>query len=179
MRAKKPDDPTAELKKEGYLPKTDVPAQSRPDDEKMADEALSIRLLAGFDVDKSENVAFPKNFGAEERKLRAALARTIREQMRGPSAELLALAIDPFTPSTWPHMRPTRKIRFVNPGQQSKLMIEKQVVDFICRLRFNSTQERDQKFYITAAMDKFDLKYSRVHAIWHIYETMLKAASTK
>jgi hypothetical protein len=88
----------------GYLAADFDRRPQRSNEEAMADEALSIRLLAGYDVDKSENVAFPSHFGMAERELRAALARTIRAQMTGHSAELLALAIDPFTPSTWPHI---------------------------------------------------------------------------
>lgn len=148
----------------------------RSDEEKIADEAASIRLLAGYDVDASTNATAPKHFSAEEKQLRAALARTIRDQMTGYSAELLALAIDPFTPSTWPDMRPTAKVKFFRQGRPSSLMLEKQIVHYIRRLRFNSKKPRDQKFFITAAMDKFKLEYSRVHAIWSEYETMIEQA---
>jgi hypothetical protein len=144
----------------------------RTDDEKMTDEVASIRLLAAYDVETSKNVPSPKHFSKEEKELRAALARSIRDQMNGYAGELLALAIDPFTKSSWPHMRPTTKVKFMRQGRPSTLMIEKRVVDFIRKLRFNSEQERDQKFYITAAMDRFGLEYSRVHAIWSAYETM-------
>jgi hypothetical protein len=184
MRAKKPADLVSELKNDGYLPEVDVLEPPRSDADKMVDEAMSIRLLAGFDVDSSKNVKSPGHFGVEERELRAALARTIRDQMKGFSAELLALAIDPFTASAWPGMRPTRKIRFMGQGQQSTLMIEKQIIDFIRKLRFNSTQEQDQKFYIMSAVAEFkkrgiDIEKSRIHAIWSAYEEMLKAASIK
>lgn len=146
----------------------------RTDDEKMADEVASIRLLAGYDVNTSANVAAPKHNSVEERQLRAALAQTIRDQMKGLSGELLALAIDPFTPSTWPQMRKTVQVKFQRQGRPSSLLLEHQIVDYIRRLRFNSTKQRDQKFFITAAMEEFGLEYSRVHAIWRDYEAMLE-----
>jgi hypothetical protein len=153
----------------------------RTDSAKMADEALSICLLSGFDVDKMNNTPFPAHFSADEREARAALARIIRDQMTGYSAELLAMAVDPFTPSAWPHMRPTRKIKFLNQGRQSTLMIEKQVVDYIRHVRFDSEKGQNQKFYIMSAVAEFKkrgikLAKSRVHEIWSEYEKMLKRA---
>jgi len=83
---------------------------ARTDDERMADEALSIQLLAGFDVDTGKRISFA-HYSTDERKARAALARIIREKVNGFSGELLALAIDPQTKSTWLDMRPARKIK--------------------------------------------------------------------
>jgi hypothetical protein len=90
--------------------------------------------------------------------------------------EMLALAIDPFTLSTWPQMKPTVKVKFQRQGRRSSLMLEHQIVDYIRRLRFNSSEPRDQKFFISSAMAKFGLEYSRVHAIWRDYEVMLERA---
>lgn len=149
------------------------------DKDKMADEALSIRLLAGFDVD-SGHTSFLKHNSFEERNARAALARVVRDQMRGFSGELLALAIDPRTASTWPNMKPARKIRFESPGRGkgSTLMRDKLIVDFIRRQRFNGTTDKIDP-HLAAAEKHFGLKRSRVHQIWNAYEKMLKTASAK
>ncbi|WP_426608638.1 hypothetical protein [Bradyrhizobium sp. McL0616] len=150
----------------------------RSDKEKMADEALCIQLLAGFDVDTGRSISLAHN-SAAERIAREALARIVREKMSGFSGELLALAIDPRTPSTWPVMRPARKVRFEKPGRPSTLMRDKLIVDFIRRMRFNATKKHDMKFFLNAAADKFGIKYSRVHEIWSVYEKLLEAASDK
>jgi hypothetical protein len=100
----------------------------------------------------------------------------------GFSGELLALAIDPRTPSTWPDMKPTRRIQFVSPGRgkNSTLMRDKLVVDFIRKLRFKETEPNiPLDSYILAAQKKFGLGRSRVHAIWRAYEKILEDASAK
>jgi hypothetical protein len=152
----------------------------RTDAEKIADEALSIRLLAGWDVDSGKQVNLKHN-SVDETKARAALARIIRERMSGFSGELLALAIDPKTESSWPDMRPARKIKFEKPGRPSTLMRDKMVVDYIRRLRFNSTEPHDMKFFLMQAADKFgpSLSYSSVHAIWSAHEKRIEAARSK
>jgi hypothetical protein len=151
----------------------------RTDDEKMADEALSIALLAGWHVDSGKQINLTHN-SADELKARAALARIIREKMNGFSGELLALAIDPQTESTWPDMRPARKIKFEKPGRPSTLMRDKLVVDYIRRLRFNNTEPNDMKFYLMQAAEKFGgLSYSSVHAIWNAHEKLIEEARSK
>ncbi|KRR22642.1 hypothetical protein CQ14_31020 [Bradyrhizobium lablabi] len=151
----------------------------RSDQEKMADEIASIRLLSGYDVDLETNAPFATHFSAEERELRAALARTIRDQMNGFSAELLALAIDPFTPSAWPDMRPARKVKFLAQGLQSTLFIEKQVIGFIRRMRASEKKPNVPiDAYVKAAEKKFKLKRSRIFAIWKAYENMIEAAGS-
>jgi hypothetical protein len=143
---------------------------TRTDDERMADEVLSIQLLAGFDVDTGKQISFTHN-SADERKARAALARIIREKMNGFSGELLALALDPQTKSTWPDMRPARKIKFEKPGRPSTLIRDKRIVDYIRRLRHNSTEPHDMKYFLNAAAATFGgIKYNRVHAIWTAHE---------
>jgi hypothetical protein len=149
------------------------------DDDKMADEALSIQLLAGFDADTGKQVSLKHNSPAEKN-ARAALARIIRDKMGGLSGELLALAIDPHTKSKWPDMRPARKIKFEMPGRQSTLMRDKLIVGYIRRLRFNSTEPHDMKFFLMQAADKFGgLSYSTVHAIWSAHEKLIEEASSK
>jgi hypothetical protein len=162
------------LIRDGYLAADFDRRSKRSDGEKMADEALSIGLLAGFDVDTGITKNLTRN-SPEERKARAALARLIRDKMLGFSGELLAMAIDPRTPSTWPGMKPTRRIRFENPGRASTLMRDKHVVDFIRKQRFNGTANKLEP-HLAAAEKRFGIKRSRVHAIWSAHEKMLKAA---
>jgi hypothetical protein len=179
------DDLRASLIRDGYLVDGFDRVAARANDQAMADEALSIRLLAGYDVD-SGRTSFLKHNGPEERNARAALARLVRDRMGGFSGELLALAIDSRSPSIWPDMKPTRRIEFKSPGRgkNSTLMRDKLVVDFIRRLRFRSKEPHDQKFYIMSAVAEFERRgikigKSRVHAIWSAYEKMLEGASTK
>lgn len=172
------DDLRAGLIRDGYLVEGFDRVVARSDDNAMADEALSIRLLAGYDVD-SGCTSFLKHNSPEERKARAALARLVRDQMGGFSGELLALAIDSRTPSTWPDMKPTRRIHFKSPGRgkSSTLMRDKLVVDFIRKQRFNGTTDKLEP-HLAAAEKHFGLKRSRIHAIWIAYEKMLKAAAS-
>jgi hypothetical protein len=154
--------------------------RERTDVERMADEAWSIALLAGWDVNSGKQISLKHN-STDERTARAALARIIREKMNGFSGELLALAIDPQTKSSWPDMKPARKIKFEKPGRPSTLMRDKLVVDYIRRLRFNSTEPHDMKFFLMQAAEKFGpgLGYSSVHAIWSAHEKRLEVARSK
>jgi hypothetical protein len=166
------------LIRDGYLA-ADFDQLPRPSSEEaMADEALSIRLLAGFDVD-SGRTSFLKQNGPEERQAREALARLVRDKMKGFSGELLALAIDPRTLSPWQDMKPTRRIRFESPGRgkSSTLMRDKRVVDFIRSERRRSNDGKLEPC-LSAAEEHFKLCRSRVHAIWKAHEDMLKAAAS-
>ena len=155
----------------------------RTDEEKMADGALSIRLLAGFDVD-TEQTSFLKHNSHEEHLARRALARIVREKIKGFVGELLALAIDPRTPSPWntpagPMMKPTRRIRFESPGRgkSSTLMRDKRIVDFIRKQRRNSADGKLEPC-LKAAEEHFKLRRSRVHAIWNAHEKMIERAAS-
>jgi len=79
------------------------------DAEKAADLEIVLRLLAGLTDDGKTDYELT---GEQEKQARAALARLVRDQMTGIEAELLALAIDPDTPSRIPGLPPTRKIQF-------------------------------------------------------------------
>jgi hypothetical protein len=174
------DDLRASLIKDGYLAADFDQHPQRPDEEKMADESLSIQLLAGYDVEKGTTKPLKHN-SPEERKARAALARIVRERMPGFSGELLALAIDTRTPSTWPGMKAARRIKFESStrGKPSTFMRNTLVVDFIRKQRFNSNDGKLEPC-LAAAEKHFNLKRARVHEIWHAHETILdRAASTK
>jgi hypothetical protein len=70
------DDLRAGLIKDGYLADGFDRVAARPHEQLMADEALCIRLLAGYDVDSGRTSFFKRN-GPEERKAREALARLV------------------------------------------------------------------------------------------------------
>jgi hypothetical protein len=112
--------------------------------------------------------------------MRAALARTIREQMRGPSAELLALAIDPSKRTEWEGMRPARTIIFERrQGPQSTMFIDQQVVQFIRKTRARETKPNvPLKSYVMAAVQEFGLRRSRVYAIWKAHDRKIENART-
>jgi hypothetical protein len=82
--------------------------------EKVADDELSMALLAGATTKPGGSVQYLEPDSAEEKRARSALARRIRDHMPGFTGELLALAIDPDTKSRFVGMVPTRKIRFEN-----------------------------------------------------------------
>src|SRR5665213_1622650 len=99
-----------------------------------ADAVLIMQLLAGREVRAGKvNIRYLPRNGPEERRARSALAREVRRHMKGFSGELLALAIDPRTPTAIPGMRPTRKILFIGAaqGKESKWARDLRVVHFI------------------------------------------------
>jgi hypothetical protein len=140
-------------------------------DRKVADEKLCLWLLAGYSVDdgKYGKVGFPKAGSPEESACRAALARTIRDQMRGFNGEFLALAIDPRTPSKWPMVpRAHRSIRFNKPrGRPPTSMRDLLVIDFIKRERGKLGKEDAA---LLAAEREFGIGKSRTHNIWAGYK---------
>src|SRR5207244_2826839 len=102
----------------------------------------------------------------------------IRDQMKGHSGELLALSIDPFTPSEWAGMRPARTIKFENPGRQSTVFLDQEVVQFIYKMRIRETKPNvPLKSYVMAAVQEFGLSRSRVYEIWNEHETFLERKS--
>lgn len=168
-RDEPPEDLAASLVRDGYLPD---PAASQvtpifSDDQAVAEELLLMRLLAGFD-DSDPNV--PKFLDADspdEKRARIALATQLRDgRLSGRAKELLALAIDPWTESTWPGMRPTRKVKFASatPGPPSTWARDLLVVHFIReQLRDNGGPEDAA---LKSAETKFGLGKSQTHAIW-------------
>ncbi len=97
MPEKKTEDLIRELRADGYHVPEAEPQRETADAQ--ADEAAAIRLLSGYCTDSGANVDFPEHRSADEQRDRAALARLVRERLPGLSGELLALSIDPVTPS--------------------------------------------------------------------------------
>jgi hypothetical protein len=132
-------------------------------DRKIKDTKLCLRLLAGYSVDDGA-IGFPKTGSEAEWLARAALARSVREGVRGFTGEFLALAIDPRKPSNWPGMRPIRTISFDKPrGRQRTWGRDLLVINFI-RKRLRDLKKEDAA--LRAAEIEFKLKKSRVHEIW-------------
>jgi len=144
------------------------------DAEKIADELLMMRLLSGFHVENGIEVTrYLKHNSHGERLARVALAREVRASMWGFVGELLALAIDPRTPSSWPGMRPTRRIKFESPtrGKGSTWARDLAVISLIReRLRDDPKLEAA----LSAASERYGIKRNRVHAIWKKHEKDLE-----
>jgi hypothetical protein len=169
----------AELKRDGYL--EDEPSVQPSDEDKMAaeyiaiaDEELVMQLLAGWDGSAGEPVYCKKNSN-EEARAREALARIIRAKLHGFSGELLALAIDPKTPSPIPGMKPTRKIQFENPkrGKPSQWARELLIVGFI-RREMRKGKNGKLEPCLLEAEKKFGLSRSRLHEIWQDHQKMVE-----
>jgi hypothetical protein len=134
----------------------------RDDDSKIADAELIMRFFAG---DGTTNYRFPKPDSPEELKARGALARVVRDYVPGFSGELLALAIDPDTPSRFVGMAPTRKVKFesVNRGRPAAWRRNVRVAEFIRR----QLAECDQhEAAYAAAAAKFRISRSTAQSIW-------------
>jgi hypothetical protein len=155
----------------------DIATDPDPERErKIADETLSMQLLAGVHFSKKGRPAirYLKHNSAEERNARAALARTVRDFMPGFSGELLALAIDPRTPSKIPGMAPTRRIRFESParGKSSQWARDLLVVGAIRRALFHSkTGKEDQACAV--AEQQFGLSPAAVKKIWRRHKKLV------
>jgi hypothetical protein len=150
---------------------------ARSDDEKIADEKLCMRLLAGFCEDEKGRVvtSYLKPNSYEEQQARAALARVVRDSMRGFVGELLALAIDPRTPSATPGMWPTRRIRFESParGRASTWARDLLIVHFI-REELRKSPTGKEEAALAAASAHFGIRRSRAHAIWKTWKRLVK-----
>jgi hypothetical protein len=131
------------------------------------EELLLMRLLAGFDDENPAAAIFLDSDSPDEKLARAALAKQLREgRLGGFAKELLALAIDPWTESTWPGMKPTRKIKFTNatPGPSTTWARDLLIVHFI-RQQLRKNGGKDDAA-LKAAETKFRLGKSQTHAVW-------------
>jgi hypothetical protein len=137
---------------------------------KIADEALVIGLFAG-----DEHGNFPERDSPEELEARTALARIIRDQMCGFSAELLALAIDPETPSGAMGMTATRRIRFesLRRGRKPTWRRDMRIME---RIRQELSRTNKLEAAYQAAILEFGISRSTAQAIWKWHCTALERA---
>jgi hypothetical protein len=162
---------------------------AKSDDEKIADEMLLMRLLAGYHVDRKgrEITSFLKPDSQEERKARAVLAEQLRDGTLSYLGKmLLALAIDPHLPlEPWMRMRPTLKVKFQKPqrgGKPSTWARDWAIIDFIKMQLFENRKlpEEDPNRWksdepaIGEASDRYGMERSRVWAIWTEWNRHLK-----
>jgi hypothetical protein len=181
----------------------DPVARKEAEAKQMADLVLMMRLLAGYTDETAGKVTDYKLSREEEKAARAALARSVRSGIRGFPQELLALAIDPDTPSSWPGMRPTRKVKFENVGRgpPSTWARDLMIVEFISARRRDHMNEHAKTWclderaqtwrpgtppwkeqmesYYEAAHEYFNVSRSTVQAVWLAYERLLNRDASK
>lgn len=152
---------------------------ARSDDDKAADTILAIRLLASYDVNTTR--AKVSRGGQQEKRERAALARLVRDSMKGFPGELLALAIDPQTPSNIPGMYPTCKISFNNrsTGKWSTWARDLAVLDCIRAFRWASPRRPKLEAAYAEACAQFNIKPKTAQAIWLRHQKMIKGNTSK
>jgi hypothetical protein len=165
----------------------------RPQENRIADDELSLDLLAGarLATNGSKTAAAIRYFdsNSEEEKLaRQALARRVRDFMPGLTGELLALAIDPDTPSKYTGMVPTRRVEFKNvgtgfPSQWRRDLI---VIDFIRKqlnamwpagpIPIDDIPKRKLEAAYAAAEKEYNLRRSTLQAIWARHRATIENA---
>lgn len=155
----------------------------RTDREKIIDEERALQLLAGFAYDRSgvPICRYPASKSQEERETRAALARLVRDYMPGFAGELLALAIDPATPSAILGMKPTRRVEFrsVAQGRPSTWARDKLVVDHIRQRTTMFNTEGKEDAALKSAEEQFHLRPATVKSIWNKYKKLVGRRSRK
>lgn len=148
------------------------------DAEKIADEELALRLLAGFKPEGIEHNDYPVPGSKDEKQCRVALARIVRAHIRGLVGDLLALALDPETlapidvlartvnPDARPTMTPTRTILF-DRRPRSTWARDRAVVHFIAAGWLHARPPPQLKAVMYAASRHFDISVKRVEQIWN------------
>ena len=152
------------------------------EDPQVAEELLILRLLAGFDDTNPQIPSFIDANSPDERRAREVLARQVREgRLGGFVKELLALAIDPWTESTHPGMRPLRKVEFksATPGPAPTWARDLLIIDFMRRFRRETPAGKSSNLEaaIKAAEDHFGISRSQAHAIWQRREQLIDRQS--
>jgi hypothetical protein len=146
-----------------------IPIEARTDEQKIDDYEHAMRLLAGLTPD--HKVSYLNQNSYEERLARAALARLVRDSMQGFVGELLALAIDPRTPSPIYGMYPTRKIRFESPARGKKAQWVRDLMIIDCILndlhQFEDPPQPSRlKRAIATAAGRYGISFTRASEIW-------------
>jgi hypothetical protein len=149
---------------------------------KMADEEVVVGFFAG---DGTDAPRYPAHNSKEEKTARAALARIVRDHMPGFSGEILALAIDPVTPSRFIGMKPLRTIRFesVARGKTSTWRRDLRVAHFI-RTEIGHTAKRGKdgvprpkiEAALQAAVEEFGVSRATAQAIWKRHQEAMADA---
>jgi hypothetical protein len=139
----------------------------KTDDEKAADELLLMRLLAGYHVDQDGvEVTDFRLTSREERRAREVLAQQLRDgSLAWLTKELLALAIDPDTPSAQPDLWPTRKIVFQRPPKGGSLTWARDRA-IIFEIKKRRRQGETDEDAVTGAAERYGLERSRTWEIW-------------
>jgi hypothetical protein len=151
----------------------------------MADEEIIVGFFAG---DGTEAPRYPTHNSKEEKKARAALARVVRDHIPGFSGEILALAIDPDTPSRFVGMKPLRTVRFesVARGRASTWRRDLHIAHFI-RAEIGHTVIRGKdgvpkpkiEAALHAAMQEFGVSRATAQAIWKRHQEAMADALTR
>jgi hypothetical protein len=129
--------------------------------------------------------AIRSNNSREEKDARAAMARRIRDFMQGFLAEVIALAIDPNTPSHIIGLKPLRMVRFesVARGKASTWRRDLRVLHFI-RMEIGNTVKRGKdgvprakiEAALQAAVAEFGISRSTAQAIWKRHQEAMADA---
>jgi hypothetical protein len=153
------------------LPLNSVEVAKKTEEDKQ--DKLVLRWLAGFHEDEKGRpiTSYLGRNSPEECKARTVLARQLRANtLSGLAREILALAIDPETPSergipaVW-------KIEFTSParGGKSTWARDRLIVAFI-RQWLRENPDESEEAAVGAAEDAFGLGRSRIAEIWQRYK---------
>jgi hypothetical protein len=146
----------------------------------ITEELIVLRFLAGFDEDENgvPITRYLKRNSPEERQARVILARQLRENTLGGFArEILALALDPETPSIT-GIPAVWKIEFTSlaRGGKSTWARDRLIVAFI-RQWLREHPGKSDEAAIGAAEDVFGLGRSRIAEIWQAYKKQVAASA--
>jgi hypothetical protein len=142
--------------------------------EKIAEEALILRLLVGLHEDKDGRpiTSYVDPDSSEGKKALAALARQVREGTLSYLArDQLALALDPETPSPIPGNKPICRIKFerVDKGNPPTWARDEIIAHWIDIWLWKNNSSKAGAA-IHAATSHFRIGRSRLYEIWQQYK---------